>query len=93
MKAIPEAMKDYLEIHPFDPGDDDCATVPDQLHLAYANAHESDPSEISEGFKKLEEFCIHCPCVKTMPYATSAAAFAALMNAKPFLMVCSMEHC
>ena len=56
MKAIPEAMKDYLEIHPFDPGNDDCATVLDQLYLAYANAHESDPPKISEGFKKLEEF-------------------------------------
>jgi len=56
MKTIPEAMKAYLETHPFDPGDDDCATVLDQLYLAYANSHESDPPEIREGFKKLEEF-------------------------------------
>ena len=56
MKTIPEEMKDYLEIHPFDPGDDDYATVLDQLYLAYANSHESDPPEIREGFKELEEF-------------------------------------
>ena len=56
MKTILKAMKAYLETHPFDPGDDDCTTVLDQLYLAYANSHESDPPEIREGFKKLEEF-------------------------------------
>ena len=56
MKTIPEAMKAYLETHPFDSGSDDCATVLDQLYLAYANSHESDPPEIREGFGKLEEF-------------------------------------
>ena len=55
MKTIPEAMKAYLETHPFDPGDDDCVTVLDQLYLAYANAHESDPPEIRKGFEELEE--------------------------------------
>ena len=54
MKTIPEAMKAYLETNPFDPGDDDCATVLDQLYLAYANSHESDPPEIRKGFEKLE---------------------------------------
>ena len=54
MKTIPEAMKAYLETHPFDSGSDDCATVLDQLYLAYANSHESDPPEIREGFAELE---------------------------------------
>ena len=69
MKTIPEAMKAYLETHPFDPGDDDCVTVLDQLYLAYANAHESDPPEISEGFKKLEEF------LDTLPLVDNNAAY------------------
>ncbi len=56
MKSIPEEMKAYIETHPFDSGSDDCATVLDQIYLAYANSHESDPPEISEGFKELEEF-------------------------------------
>ena len=56
MKTIPEAMKAYLETHPFDTGDDDCTTVLDQLYLAYANAHESDPPEIRKGFEELEKF-------------------------------------
>lgn len=55
MKEIPKAIKTYLETHPFDPGDDDCVTVLDQLYLAYANAHESDPPEIRKGFEELEE--------------------------------------
>ena len=54
MKTIPEAMNAYLETHPFDPGDDDCVTVLDQLYLAYANAHELDPPEIRNGFKELD---------------------------------------
>ena len=54
MKTTPEAMKDYLETHPFDPGDDDCATVLDQLYQAYAESRESDPPDIREGFAELE---------------------------------------
>ena len=61
MKTITEAMKAYLETHPFDSGSDDCATVLDQLYLAYANSYESDPPEISEDFKELEEFLHHLP--------------------------------
>ena len=54
MKTIPEAMRAYLESHPFDSGDDDCTTVLDQIYLAYANSHESDPPEIRNGFAELE---------------------------------------
>ena len=55
MKTIPEAMKAYLETHPFDSGSDDCTTVLDQLYLAYANSLESDPPEIRDGFKELDD--------------------------------------
>ena len=61
MKTIAEAMKAYLETHPFDPGDDDCATVLDQLYLAYANSHDSDPPEIQAGFAELETFLENLP--------------------------------
>ena len=54
-------LKSYIETHPFNSGSDDCAAVLDQLYLAYANSHESDPPEISEGFKELEEFLHHLP--------------------------------
>lgn len=46
----------YIQVHPFDSGDSDCETVLDQLYQAYAESHESDPAEIGDGFKELEEF-------------------------------------
>lgn len=69
MKIIAEAMKAYLETHPFDPGDDDCATVLDQLYLAYANSYDSDPPEIQAGFAELETF------LETLPLSDNNAVF------------------
>ena len=55
MDKIAERLKAYIEAHPFDPGDSDCETVLDQLYQAYAESHESDPREIRDGFKELDE--------------------------------------
>ena len=54
MKTTAEALRDYLRSHPIDTGDDGCETVLEQLYLAYANSHESDPPEILSGFADLE---------------------------------------
>lgn len=56
MKIIAEALKAYIETHPFSPGDSGCETVLDQLYQAYAESHESDPPEIRAGFVELETF-------------------------------------
>ena len=56
MDKIVQRLKAYIDTHPFDPGDSDCETVLDQLYQAYAESHESDPVEIGDGFKELEEF-------------------------------------
>ena len=56
MDKIAKRMKAYIDTHPFDPGDSDCETVLDQLYQAYAESHESDPPEIRDGFKALDEF-------------------------------------
>ena len=61
MDKIAKRLKDYIDTHPFDPGDSDCETVLDQLYQAYAESHESDPTEISDGFKDLEEFLCNLP--------------------------------
>ena len=45
------------------------ATVLDQLYQAYAESHESDPPEISEGFKELECF------LETLPLDDNNAVF------------------
>ena len=55
MDKIAERLKSYIDTHPFNPGDSDCETVLDQLYQAYAESHESDPSEITESFKELDE--------------------------------------
>lgn len=61
MNNIAKRLKAYIEEHPFDPGDSECETVLDQLYQAYAESHESDPPEISDGFKELEEFLCALP--------------------------------
>ena len=61
MKDIARRLDAYIQAHPFDSGDSDCETVLDQLYQAYAESHESDPPEISEGFKELECFLESLP--------------------------------
>ena len=69
MKSISEAMRAYMQAHPLDTGHDDCSTVLDQLYLAYANSHESDPPEIQTGFAELETF------LETLPLDDNNAVF------------------
>ena len=61
MDNIAKRLAAYMDKHPIDLGDTDCKTVLDQLYQAYAESHESDPSEISSGFKELEEFLCTLP--------------------------------
>ena len=61
MKDIAHRLNAYIQAHPFDPGDSDCESVLDQLYQAYAESHESDPAEIGDGFKELEEFLCELP--------------------------------
>lgn len=61
MKDIARRLNAYIERHPLDLGDSDCETVLDQLYQAYAESHESDPAEIGNGFKELEEILCSLP--------------------------------
>ena len=61
MKEIAHRLNAYIQKHPFDSSDSDCETVLDQLYNAYAESHESDPAEIGDGFKELEEFLYTLP--------------------------------
>ena len=61
MENIAKRLNTYINTHPFDPDDNDCETVLDQLYQAYAESHESDPPEIRNGFKELEEFLCNLP--------------------------------
>ena len=55
MNEIAKRLNAYITAHPFDPADSDCETVLDQLYQAYADSHESDPPEIRDGFKELDD--------------------------------------
>ena len=61
MDKIAERLNAYIDSHLLDLGDRDCDTVLDQLYQAYAESHESDPAEIGDGFKELEEFLCNLP--------------------------------
>ena len=61
MDNIAQRLKAYIESHPFDPGGSDCETVLDQLYQAYAESHESDPPEIRDGFKELDDLLGNLP--------------------------------
>ena len=66
MQSFAEALKAYTRDHPFDAGSGDSETV---LYQAYAESHESDPPEISEGFKELECF------LESLPLSDNNAVF------------------
>ena len=55
MDNIAQRLEAYIETHPFDPGNSNCETVLDQLYQAYAESHESDPPEIRDAFKELDD--------------------------------------
>ena len=55
MDNIAKRLQAYVDKHHFDPGDSNCETVLDQLYQAYAESHESDPPEIRNGFKDLDD--------------------------------------
>ena len=55
MNEIAKRLNAYITAHPFDSGDSGCETVLDQLYQAYAESHESDPVEIRDGFKELDD--------------------------------------
>ena len=69
MKDITHRLDTYIQAHPFNSGDSDCETVLDQLYQTYAESHESDPAEIGDGFKELEEF------LHTLPLEDNNAVF------------------
>ena len=55
MHNIAKRLTSYMDKHPIDLGDTDCETILDQLYQAYAESHESDPPEIRNGFKELDD--------------------------------------
>ena len=69
MRDLANRLNEYIASHVLDLGDSNCDTVLDQIYQAYAESHESDPAEIGDGFKELEEF------LHTLPLDDNNAVF------------------
>ena len=61
MDKLAERLKAYIDTHPIDLGEGDCETVLDQLYQVYAESHESDPPEIKDSFKSLDDLLGELP--------------------------------
>ena len=85
MNEIAKRLNAYITAHPFDSGDSDCETVLDQLYQAYAESHESDPPEIRDGFKELEEFLHHLPLSDNNAVCDLCCRLCAAYERKAFL--------
>ena len=85
MDNIAKRLASYMDKHPIDLGDTDCETVLDQLYRAYAESHESDPPEISEGFKELEEHLCSLPLEDNNAVFTLCCQLCTAYEHKAFL--------
>ena len=85
MDNIAKRLAAYMDKHPIDLGDTDCETVLDQLYQAYAESHESDPLEISEGFKKLEEHLCSLPLEDNNAVFTLCCRLCSAYERKAFI--------
>lgn len=85
MNSISVRLDTYIKNHPFDSGDSECETVLDQLYQAYAESHESDPTEISEGFKELEDFLCALPLYDKNAVFTLCCRLCTAYERKGFL--------
>ena len=61
MQPFLELLRHCTENQTLDSGDPDCKTVLDQLFRAYQESHESDPPEIRDSFRELDELLGHLP--------------------------------
>ena len=92
MDNMAQRLKAYIEAHPFDPGDSGCETVLDQLFQAYQESHESDPPDIRDRFRELDNLLGICHWKTTTTSLTCAVGFVLPMNIKPSWMACNMEY-
>ena len=80
MDDISKRLEVYIKSHKFDGGTSECETVLDHIYQAYAESHESDPPEISEGFKELEEFLETLPLDDNMSILFRLCIWHAVLN-------------
>ena len=85
MDSITQRLKAYIEGHPFDPGDSDCETVMDQLFQAYQESHESDPPDIRDRFRELDNLLGNLPLEDNNTVFTLCCSLCTAYEHKAFL--------
>ena len=85
MDNIAKRLKAYIEAHPFDSGDSDCETVLDQLFQAYQESHESDPPNIRDRFRDLDNLLGHLPLEDNNAVFNLCCALCTAYEQKAFL--------
>ena len=85
MDNIAKRLKAYIEAHPFDSGDSDCETVLDQLFQAYQESHESDPPNIQDRFRELDNLLGHLPLEDNNAVFNLCCALCTAYEHKAFL--------
>ena len=85
MDSISKRLEVYIKSIKFDGGNSECETVLDQIYQAYAESHESDPPEIGEGFKELEDFLCALPLGDNNAVFNLCCRFCTAYEHKAFL--------
>ena len=83
MEQFLQRFRSYIETNPLDTGDEEHPTVLDQLYLAYAESHKSDPPRSGTVSRSWRNFSAPSPWTTTTPSSTSAAASAPPTKKKP----------
>ena len=85
MDNIAQRLKAYIKAHPFDPGDSDCETVLDQLYQVYQESPDSDPPDIRDRFRELDDLLRHLPLEDNNTVFTLCCSLCTAYEYKAFL--------
>ena len=85
MDDISKRLEVYIKSHKFDGGTSECEIVLDQIYQAYAESHESDPPEIRDGFKELDELLCALPLNDNNDVFNLCCSFCTAYERKAFI--------
>ena len=85
MDDISKRLEVYIKSCEFDGGTSECETVLNQRYQAYAESHESDPPEIRDGFKELDELLCALPLNDNNAVFNLCCSFCTAYERKAFI--------
>ena len=85
MDDISKRLEVYIKSRKSDGGSSECETVLDQIYQTYAESHESDPPEIRDGFKELDELLCALPLNDNNAVFNLCCSFCTAYERKAFI--------